>query len=145
MGVTPSLGFHYPEDTDPVNQGAQAIKALATEVEAVLPRVIAGAGSVDATNLSQIVIPVDFGGVFTAPPFVTANAYYPPTALQYTVQITGNSAGGCALVLTEVGARPGSGTVYAHWIAVEDVSTRPGRDPVDRGDLTVPPFTGTVE
>lgn len=144
MGATPGLDLPYPEDTDPVSQGAQDIKALAGAVDGVLPRVIAGAGGTDSTGLAQVIIPITFGAAFTQPPYVTANAYYPPSQLQYTVEITSNTAAGCSLVLTEVAARPGSGTVYAHWIAVEDVSTRPGRTPVERLDLEVPPFTGTA-
>lgn len=34
MGATLNNGFPYPEDTDPVAQGAQAIKALANSLDA---------------------------------------------------------------------------------------------------------------
>lgn len=33
MGTTPTLGFPFPEDTDPVAQGAAAIEALALAVD----------------------------------------------------------------------------------------------------------------
>lgn len=36
MGTTPLLGFPFPEDTDPVAQGAAAIEALAAAAEAYL-------------------------------------------------------------------------------------------------------------
>ena len=44
MGTTPN-GYPYPEDTDLVNQGAQAVKALATAVDTQLRKTASGVAS----------------------------------------------------------------------------------------------------
>lgn len=45
MGTTGTYGFPFPEDTDPVAQGAAAIEALAEAVDDALDTVSGGAGA----------------------------------------------------------------------------------------------------
>lgn len=72
MGTTPN-GYPYPEDTDPVAAGAQAIKAVATKVDTALRASAAGKATINVSAASLGTVTVTFpAGRFTAPPAITA-------------------------------------------------------------------------
>jgi hypothetical protein len=50
MGNTPNRGFTYPEDTDKVGQGDDAIRTLATQVDTALGVVLPIAGGGTGAN-----------------------------------------------------------------------------------------------
>jgi hypothetical protein len=82
MGVT-AKGLPYPESSDPVYQGADAIKALAQKLDAMVPAAMAaGANTVTygAAASSASVVVTFPAGRFTQPPLV-AMAIYSVTAL----------------------------------------------------------------
>jgi hypothetical protein len=118
MGTTPK-GFPYPEDTDLVSQGAQAIKALALAIDTNVGRVAGGTANVNiaAANTAASVAVTFPAGRFTAAPNVTA------------VPQTASPAGGFANTwvnsVTATGfainhsRSSGSGNVTHQWIAVQ--------------------------
>lgn len=110
MGTT-SSGLPYPEDTDPVAQGAQAIKGLA---QRQAPSA-GGTVALTAANASTVTGSVTFpAGRFTTPPAVTVCANNGGWfGFQGTATATGTTLG--------VAQRDGtatSTTITAHWHAV---------------------------
>jgi hypothetical protein len=73
-GSTPN-GYPYPDDSDPVAQGAQAIKALATKVDTQLRASAAGTASISVSNAALGSVAVTLpAGRFTAPPRVAVTS-----------------------------------------------------------------------
>lgn len=70
MGTTPN-GYPYPEDGDPVAQGAQAIKALALALDTALGAMAAGVVNIALNNVNQASKTVTFPvGRFKVAPVV---------------------------------------------------------------------------
>jgi hypothetical protein len=119
MGTTPN-GFPYPEPTDPVAQGADAIRDLATAVDTSLRRSAAGTavlplGTAQAVGTVAVTLPA---GRFTAPPSVvlgrtsaTSFGALPQLFWAQSVTITGFVAAGIAAVTAT--------TLTCQWIAVQ--------------------------
>lgn len=74
MGTT-SRGYPYPEDTDPVAQGAQAIQALANAINTRAGACAAGTVTITANNAALAFATVTFpANRFSAAPFVSGTA-----------------------------------------------------------------------
>lgn len=116
MGTT-GRGYPYPEPTEPVAQGADAIKALATAVDTTgLVRIAAGTVSLNITSLdTNFTVPVTFpAGRFTAAPMVVTNgASFSPITATSATAINANG-------FTMNGSKEaGTGTLVCQWIAVQ--------------------------
>lgn len=118
MGTTPK-GYPYPEDTDLLSQGAQAIKALATAIDTGAGRSATGTASLalptaNTSNAVAVTFPV---GRFTASPAVIISRYtgYGANATTYYWP-GGMSASGFTIngVSSAVG-----GTASIGWLAVQ--------------------------
>jgi len=129
MGTTPALGFPYPEDTDPVNQGARAIKALATAVEPYAPRQAGGAVSVHFELEKEVWFPITFPvGLFLGAPLLLATTrWYEPSALAFSASAAQITTGGGYVVVTAVRDAAVYADVRVDWWALE-VLPRPAAD-----------------
>jgi hypothetical protein len=118
MGTT-AKGYPYPEDSDPVAQGAQAIKALATKIDSNAGVSASGSVSLNAAAQTVATVAVTFPvGRFTAPPSVvvgrtTATSWTAMPQLYWSQSVT---ATGCQIAgLSNVG----SSSIPLNWTAVQ--------------------------
>lgn len=99
MGTTPNLGIPYPEDTDLVIQGDDAMQAIAEKLDTVLdPAWCSGAQETPAFIGSGITValPIDFGSEHFSIPGPGLIQYTGPTRLFWfslTVTIGTDTAG----------------------------------------------------
>lgn len=115
MGTTPN-GIPYPEPTDAVANGANAMKALAQAV-----RVASGSNTVASGAPNPATITVNFtAGVFTAAPLVVASTSSSNAAVGLTA-VTTTSATFSVTVRGTSGALPATmpGAVIVRAIAVQ--------------------------
>jgi hypothetical protein len=112
MGVTPN-SLPYPEDTDPVTEGAQAIRALAERL-----RIASGIATVPAGTSPRAVTVTLPPGLFTARPAIalgSGNTYV-------SVSVTGASAVNFTIngiYRTGSGAIANMPATLVHWVAVQ--------------------------
>jgi hypothetical protein len=116
MGTT-STGLRYPEPTDPVNQGATAIKNLATDVAGKYPTMQAGTQAITLAGggvTASVVFPVPFAaipkGVSVVTSAITGNA---PTL----ISITALSATGLSVRVLQNGTPSYNGNLNLYWSA----------------------------
>jgi hypothetical protein len=117
MGTTAS-GYPYPEDTDLLAQGAQAIKALANAAEPRAGQSAAGTAQVTINGQSIASAAVTFPvGRFTAAPNVTAAAVGGAGAWT-SGMVSGITATGCVVwVRNFSGSAGGSTPLPCCWVA----------------------------
>lgn len=114
MGTTAS-GYPYPEDTDPVAQGAQAIKALANAIEAQLGASAAGVVSIVLTNVNQASKTVTFPvNRFKVPPVCSVTSTNANLFGLISATVTTTSFTAWLRVATNVNS---TFTADAHWMA----------------------------
>lgn len=113
MGTTTS-GYPYPEDSDPVAQGAQAIKALAQKTEELQRASSRGGSDVhltdDAVGSLAVTFPV---GRFPGPPQVAACT----DSTSYFASVTSITADGMTVHVRHFQNTPATTTITVHWIA----------------------------
>ena len=121
MGTTPK-GFPYPEPTDPVAAGADAIKALAQAIDTHVGRVASGAVTVtgDGTSVNPGAAVTFPAGRFTANPRVIAEVVGGSNVNLAGVS-TGITTTGCTVfAFLRAGGAIANGTnVTVNWIAVQ--------------------------
>lgn len=123
MGTTPNLGLPYPENSDLVTNGAQAMQDLAEAVENRLPKMAAGVDLMPGPETSHtITFPA---GLFDTPPNVLiTNSANPPSGTNTgNVPITGIVASvtttSCEVFIYGVGGSWTTGAAGLFWLAVE--------------------------
>src|SRR4051812_34436745 len=113
MGTTTS-GYPYPEDGDPVAQGAQAIKALAQKTEELQRASSRGASDVHLTGDAVGPLAATFVVArFPGPPQVAACT----DSTQYFASVSGITADGMTVHVRHFQNTPATDTVTVHWIA----------------------------
>jgi hypothetical protein len=116
MGTT-SSGFTYPEPSDPVADGADAIKALAQQIESMVGVFASGGGSINlpsggANNGSEAVtFPA---GRFGAVPRVVACVQ---GASFWFATVSAVTTAGCTITVRNMDNNTATGTVAYSWMA----------------------------
>lgn len=115
MGTTTN-GYPYPEDTDPVAQGAQAIKSLATLTDTNLRISAAGTVSVNTAGVATAVASVVFpaGRFKNTPQVVTSTA-----STQWLSCPTGASTAGFTFNVRMYKDTNGAGALACYWSAMQ--------------------------
>jgi hypothetical protein len=110
MGTTAN-GYPYPEDTDPVTGGAQAIKALANKIDTFLRTTASGSTTITLSNVAyaQVVVTLPAGRFTTTP----------------------NIAVGCGANAFFAGVASKSATSFTAWTRVWNNTATSGSVPVD--------------
>lgn len=117
MPGTTTHGFRYPSDTDPVNDGAEAVRNLANDVDDRVGAFACGSVVVAvaaATNASAaVVFPA---GRFAAAPRVVATIN---GALLYGASTSAITAAGCNIHVRHLDNTSATVNVTVHWIAMD--------------------------
>ena len=116
MGTT-SNGLRYPEPTDPVAQGAVAIRNLAEDVNGKYPIIQTGKTNV-AMTAGGGSITVTFPKPFTAPPVLalTCNAITGNVAV--TASVTALTVTSFTCILRQDGGASFAGNGFLYWTAI---------------------------
>jgi hypothetical protein len=113
MGTTAG-GLPYPEPTDPIAEGADAIKALAEAIERC--RLV---GSVAATSAANGVCTVTFGQTFASAPTVIITPVFGSGGTDYTMYLIAATTTGFTARLFQAGSVAAAGvTVRINYLAV---------------------------
>lgn len=99
MGTTPINALPYPEPTDPVAQGADAIKALANALDKGVAKAIAAGSAtlpITALNTGASVAVTFPAGRFTAAPYVFGTPIIGGAAVG-PIAVSGTTPNGCTL------------------------------------------------
>ncbi|WP_408898639.1 hypothetical protein ACJ5H2_05900 [Nocardioides sp. R1-1] len=119
MSGTTSRGFRYPDDTDPVNDGALAVRNLANDVNTKVGAHASGSVNVsvpagDSSGSGSVIVAFPVGR-FTAAPRVVVSS----TTFGYVAWVDQITATQCRVLLTHINATPGAITAAVQWIAVQ--------------------------
>lgn len=121
QGTTPS-GLPYPESSDPLNQGANAIKALALALDGKGVGKRFEARTLSLLNFSGGLAVVNFVTAFAAPPVVIWSPGYPFTVnnTSFTTGVASIEAARCTLAAYVVSPTPGwySGGLTLSYLAI---------------------------
>lgn len=113
MGATTN-GYPYPESTDPVAQGANAIKALAQKIESNLAAAAAGRTPISLSNASSGSATVTFpSGRFKSAPAVAATC----ESSSFFAAVSSVSATSMTLWLRRYEDSPTTQTLQVDWVA----------------------------
>lgn len=114
MGTT-NKGIPYPESTDPVAAGADAIKATAQAVNQPLTGVV----TIPITGGTSGSVPITFpGGYFTAPPKVMATVNGGWGSNPAFAAASGITANGCTIAAMYRDSTAVTMTLTVAWLAV---------------------------
>ena len=115
MGTTPS-GYPYPEPSDAVAQGADAIKALALAVDGAAGKSASGTVQIKLTNAATGQMAITFPpGRFTAAPLVVAT---PVGSFLYCAAVGAPvTAAGCNILLFNRDGTSSNVTLNVNWTA----------------------------
>lgn len=116
MGTT-TKGYRYPETTDPVAQGATAIKNLATDVDTKASVSAAGTAVITVTaNNANMTTSVTFpAGRFSATPAV-AIAAYGSNCSYYSTGVNNVTVNGFTAIAFRTA---GTGNISVGWVATQ--------------------------
>lgn len=117
MPSTTTRGFRYPLDSDPVSDGAAAVRNLADDVNSKVGAIARGTSTVTVTASTIGTAAVSFpAGRFTAAPAVVATGNNSSVWMAYVQAVTKDRF---TLGVRQVQGTSTSATVSVHWIAVE--------------------------
>jgi len=115
MGTTPG-GLPYPEPTDPVAAGADAIKALATKTES---RYQAGGNTVTVTATGGLTPVITFPVPYTVAPQVVACLFLGSGGSDYTGYLQSITPTGFTFRVMKAGTvAPSGDVVRVNWVAI---------------------------
>lgn len=117
MGTTPNRKLPYPEPADPINAGADNIKALALAVDLAIPRVSAGVATIQVnnSNVGSVTVTHPVGRFTGAGPFTVA------TCVNVSSWITNTSGPNANAVVISV-SKPGTAVTAAllvHYLSIQ--------------------------
>lgn len=117
MPSTTTRGFRYPLDSDPVSDGAAAVRNLADDVNAKVGAVAAGSAIVpvnaSTTGTADVTFPA---GRFSSAPRMTAS---PVGTSVYQVYLSAITATQATLTVRRFDNASSTANVTINWIAVQ--------------------------
>ena len=115
MPATTTQGFPYPLPTDPIADGADAIKALAQKIDDIVGTFAAGTIAIQGTGATSASAPITFpAGRFTVAPVVVATVTVGAVA-----SVTAVTAAGATVGVKRTDDAAFSSTFNVYWIAVQ--------------------------
>lgn len=117
MPGSTAKGFRYPNDTDPVANGALAVRNLANDVNDKVGLIATGVQAINVAasttaTVNNIALPA---GRFTAAPHIVATA----DSGAFNVAVQNITTTTFTLVVRHIDAASTTVTVNVHWVAVQ--------------------------
>lgn len=117
MPSTSPHGFRYPLDTDPANDGAEAVRNLANDVDDRIGAIAAGADSVALVAANNGTKAITFpAGRFASAPRVVAVA---TGTSAYVMGVNSITTAGCNVTVRQINDVTATTSIAFHWIAVD--------------------------
>jgi hypothetical protein len=109
MGTTPSGGLPYPEPTDAIAQGANAIRLLARGIQGGTIAITGPGNNAQGTGT------VTFNPPFAAPPIITASV----SNWNWIAQVGNVTTTGCTIAIGRRDATTTwTQTITVYWVAI---------------------------